>query len=222
MAVPEALENLRDLFLTRSCPGCGARLRERGRLLCGWCSLRLYPPSAGRVFLSGAGIEAVSAFSHGGLPRELVIRLKYGGERHLAGCAARLIRERMDVLPGPGDLLVPVAASRERIRERGYDQAALMARQLARLTGSRLAALLEREDRPPQVGLPEEERRTNVSGAFSLARPLPEIEGLWLVDDVMTTGSTICDAARALRDGGAVSVAALTLTYRDTLSGSII
>ena len=222
MALSEALENLRDLFLIRSCPGCGARLRERDRLLCGWCSLRLYAPSADRVHLHSAGVEATSAFSHSGLPRELVIRLKYGGERHLARCAAKLIRSGIDPLPGPGDFLVPVAASRERMRERGYDQAALIAGHLARLTGSRLARLLEREDRPPQVGLPEEERRRNVRGAFSLAKPLPEREGLWLIDDVMTTGSTICDAARALRDGGADSVGALTLTYRDTLSGSII
>jgi ComF family protein len=161
-------------------------------------------------------------FPHAGLPREIVLRLKYRGERHLAGCAARLILDYSPHLPSRDSTLVPVPASRQRLRERGYNQAGLLAKQLAGLTGSRFRELLRREDRPPQVGLGELERRENVSGAFSVAGGITDGCDVWLIDDVMTTGSTICEAAQVLADAGVRSVTALTLTYRDTLSGSII
>ncbi len=163
-----------------------------------------------------------SVFAHRGLPREIVIRLKYRGERHLARCAAILMDEYSTVLPSADAVVVPVPASRKRLRERGYNHAGLIARHLAGITGSGFGKLLAREERPPQVGLSEEERRANVKGVFSIRDRVDYGREIWLVDDVMTTGSTLCEASRTLFEGGADSVSAITLTYRDTLSISMI
>jgi ComF family protein len=161
-------------------------------------------------------------FTHSGLPREIVIRLKYRGERHLAGFAARLMFSHSPELPSAGSVLVPVPSSRSRLRERGYNQAGLLARHLSVLTGSSCCSCLERDDRPPQVGLDETDRRENVRGAFRASRVQAGCGEAWLIDDVMTTGSTVCDAARALAEAGVRGVRALALTYRDPPAGCII
>jgi ComF family protein len=222
MAVRQAFENLRNLFLTRICPGCGTGLAGLEGTLCSWCSLRLYRnTSAGSVSVPD-GMRTHSVFQHCGLPREIIIRLKYMGERHLARCAAALMSEYSPVLPSANAMLVPVPTSRKRLRERGYNHAGLIALHLSRITGSGFEKLLKREERPPQVGLSVEERRANVEGAFSMRGRIDDGCEIWLVDDVMTTGSTLSEASRALFEGGADSVSAITLTYRDTLSVSMI
>ena len=222
MALLQAFENLRSLFLTRICPGCGTGLTGTEATLCSWCSLRLYRNRSTLSRLSAGGIRVHSVFAHMGLPREIVIRLKYRGERHLARCAAILMDGYSPVLPSEDALLVPIPASRKRLRERGYNHAGLIARHLAGITGSGFGKLLVREERHPQVGLSEKERRANVEGVFSIRNRLDCRREIWLVDDVMTTGSTLCEASRTLFEGGADSVSAITLTYRDTLSISMI
>lgn len=125
-------------------------------------------------------------------------------------------------LPGRGDLIVPLPLGRRRARERGYNQSALMASALARLTGARTACLLEREDRPPQVGLTGAERRKNMEGAFRVRRLPPCAGRIWLLDDVVTTGSSMDNAAKALAEASAAPHAGITLTYRSAVSDAII
>ncbi len=107
--------------------------------------------------------------------------------------------------PGP-DLVVPVPLHPRRLRARGFNPATLMARSLARHFRVRLdpVALRRVRDTPSQTGLDRRARRRNVRGAFvARARVPPRV---WLVDDVVTTGSTLGEAARALRRAGARSV----------------
>jgi ComF family protein len=139
--------------------------------------------------------------------RELLHRLKYHGWRRLAiECAAAMAPLLNRV--GPGDL-VPVAMSRSRERQRGYNQAEALARALAALTGRRLdrGRLWRRRHVGSQTRLGQADRAANLAGVFG-AR---EDEGpVILVDDVFTTGATLVSAATACLDAGALRVGALT------------
>jgi len=110
-------------------------------------------------------------------------------------------------------LLIPVPLHPRRLRERGYNQAELLARRLA---GTVLAvasdALVRTRHTTPQVGSGRTERREHMAGAFACLRPeLVRGQRVLIVDDVCTTGATIQDCARALRTAGASSVAAAVL-----------
>jgi ComF family protein len=232
-------KNLLGLFLRRVCPGCGSDLGEEG-FLCPWCRLRIVPcpsahwsgngsvvtesPDPGPDLNRGIGIPVYSAVLFEGLPGEILRRLKFGGEKYLAATSARLILTYSSEVPGRGDLIVPVPAGRKRKRERGYNQASLIAGRLASGTGADMSRLLVRDDSPSQVGLTTAQRRRNVEGVFHPRRGarIPDGVRIWLVDDVATTFSTIHSAAAALLSGGAESVTGLTMAYRKKEADSII
>jgi ComF family protein len=148
--------------------------------------------------------------------RAALHQLKYAGERRLVAPLGAAAAARWRVAGAGGDLLVPVPVHAERARRRGYDQAVLLAAEVSRcLDVPWLEALERSRNTRPQFDLGRIARRTNVAGAFALARPSPaaRIEGRWivLVDDVVTTGSTLVACAEVLYRAGAVAVSALTV-----------
>jgi competence protein ComFC len=149
-----------------------------------------------------------------GTVRTAVHQFKYKNLRALAAPLAALMDAYFSRYPLPGEVLVPVPLHPKRLRERGYNQSALLARELGRLRGMSVVAdcLVRREARSPQArtsGVAE--RRTNVAGAFGCRdRRLAE-KAVILVDDVATTGATLEDCAAALHEGGAASVWGFTL-----------
>jgi ComF family protein len=208
-----------DLALPASCAGCEAE----GTPLCDRCCrslavrLRLPPgtplglPAA--LPLPLAQIEWCAPFS--GTVRVALHRLKYSGERRLAAPLAEAMAARWRVAACGGELLVPVPVHAERARHRGYDQAFLLAAGVSDRLGIPWRPALERTRRTaPQFDLGRHARRTNVCGAFSLRAGFERaVEGRWpiLIDDVLTTGSTLAACAGALYDAGAVAVSALTV-----------
>jgi ComF family protein len=112
------------------------------------------------------------------------------------------------------ELIVPVPLHPRRLRQRGFNQSVLLAREISRQRGIPLDFLALRRivDTEPQAGLKKDERRSNMRSAFSVPDP-GRIRGrrILLVDDVHTTGSTLGECARTLLKGGAESVGALTL-----------
>lgn len=141
--------------------------------------------------------------------------LKYGRRRRLAATLGREAARKWV----PGELsspsaIVPVPLSRKRRRERGFNQAELIARAVAREAAIPLwtRVLTKTKDCPPQAGLSANARRKNVSGVYRARLPEP-LEGkvLLLVDDVLTTGATAEAAAGALLASGARAVDVLTL-----------
>jgi ComF family protein len=111
------------------------------------------------------------------------------------------------------DVVVPVPLHPRRLRERGFNQAALMARELARRTGRRCGegALVRRRDTAPQAGLSAAARRRNVASAFAVRRrALVADRVVTLVDDVFTTGATVYACAQVLREAGAREVRLLS------------
>ncbi len=161
---------------------------------------------------------AHAAFVHTGPLARAIHRFKYEGHSALALPLARALAAearswlRSLAAPGPPPVLVPIPLHRGRLLRRGYDQAALLTRALARTTGLPLEAGLLRRIRATrrQVGLTEAERTENVHGAFAVTGPPPD-RPVVLVDDVFTTGATARAASAALREAGARRVYVLTL-----------
>lgn len=229
-------EGLLDLVFAPVCAGCGSPVPTAAeeRIVCGVCRSRLRPlpsPRCERCWTPlpvDGGCRACpeipprvrvvrSAFLLGEEARALVHALKYGGWSALAAPLAR----RMAELPLPDDvaeearLVVPVPTSAARLRERGYNQAALLAAELAARTGRRCEAdlLVRTRARGTQTTLHPGERRANVAGAFAVP-PGREAsiagEHLLLVDDVWTTGATALACAGALLEAGARVVSVVT------------
>ena len=151
---------------------------------------------------------AQAPYLHGGGLADAIHRFKYEGREELARPLATLFAA---CDPPRAEVVAPIPLHASRLRERGYDQATLLAAQAARRFGLRAQSLLVRV-RPTrqQVGLDRRRREQNLRGAF---RALPAAQGLrvCLVDDVLTTGATAASAARALLGAGAIRVEIRTL-----------
>jgi ComF family protein len=179
------------------CLVCG-RSVEEGIDLCRDCAVEGRPYAAARTLGPYAGGW-----------RPLIQALKYEGERALArplgrNLAALLSPARAREFPKSHelDLVTCVPADPKRLRERGYHAAELLARQVARWLELPFRQLLRKpRSTPPQVGRPWKERLTALEGAFQ-ARRAGRGESILLVDDVITSGATVAEAARTLlRDG---------------------
>lgn len=152
---------------------------------------------------------------YAGMARKLVRGLKYSDRADLAGMMAEWMARAGRELLDDSDVLVAVPLHRWRLFHRRYNQSAELARAVGRLTGMPFAAGVLRRKRAtrPQVGLGLRARQDNVRGAFDVEEHLAEkIAGrkVLLIDDVLTTGSTVNAATRALIKGGAASVCVLT------------
>ena len=148
--------------------------------------------------------------------REALHAFKFRGRRALAAPLGALLVEAMDgrlPMGGPA-LLVPVPLHPRRERERGFNQASLLARRLGRAwrVPVRDDVLVRAVATPSQTELDAKARRANVRDAFRLRRPdLVAGRHVLLVDDILTTGATLSECARSLRGGGAAVVGALTV-----------
>jgi ComF family protein len=156
---------------------------------------------------------ARSAAVYEGQLREALHALKFSGRRALAAPLGELAAEQcLASLPAGIDALVPVPLARERERERGFNQAALLARRIGRRLAVPTRPRWLSRTRPtrPQSELSAGERRANVRGAF---RASGKVAGrhVLVVDDILTTGATADACAQALRDAGALRVGVLTV-----------
>ncbi len=149
-----------------------------------------------------------------GVARAAIHALKYDGEQRLAAPLGALLARRWNRAGADGDVLVPVPVHPERLRERGFNQAALLAVHAGRSLGLPVVSALRREQATvAQHGLGRGARRRNVGGAFLPDRPAAAVAGrsVVLVDDVVTTGATLSACAAALLEAGSSGVAGLTL-----------
>jgi ComF family protein len=151
-----------------------------------------------------------------GAVRDLIHAFKYSQRTHLRFPLALLALEGVSGLfrESPPHLLVPVPLHRSRLRQRGFNQAVLLGKVLSRRLSLPMLpdALVRNRPTEPQITLTAVERRTNVKGAFAVRRPA-DIAGkrVLLLDDVMTTGSTIDECAKELKKAGAEAVVAATI-----------
>jgi len=231
-----------DLLLPPVCPVCRSRLGPGRRdPLCGtcWAALdriaapvcrlcgipfaRFAPAPADVGHLCAACRRrrppfayARAAARYGDVAREAIHAFKFGQRRSLAAPLGDLLAETgVASLPAERvDLLLPVPLHPRRERERGFNQATLLARRLGQRWDRPVASgvLIRRVATSPQTALAADERRGNVRGAFTVARP-EAIRGrdVLLIDDIMTTGATAGECATCLRRAGAASVGVLTV-----------
>lgn len=200
-AGPRPLVSLADALLPPRCALCD----RPGSGICGACAARLPPPPAGAT---PAGLDAlVSLCAYDGAGRDLVLALKRANRRDAARPLGRALAEGAGPLVGPGPAVVTWAPTTPaRRRARGFDQAEVLARSVARAAVLPAARLLWRTG-GPQAGLG---RLARLSGPSFAAHGLPT-SAVVLVDDVVTSGATMSAAAAALRSAGARRVVGVTL-----------
>jgi predicted amidophosphoribosyltransferase len=198
------LDPLLDLVLPRRCVGCGAA----GSGLCAACLA-----GTGVVRVSLGSVDVAAGARYAGATRAAVLRYKERGRRDLAGPLAALLSRALAAVP-VGDLpsrpvLVTVPGSRATAAERGGDHVRRLARRAGVATGLRVApgVLSPTRHKQDSAGLDAVARARNLAGAFA-AQPAPRggsgpaAPAVVIVDDIVTTGATIREAARALRAAG--------------------
>jgi ComF family protein len=161
--------------------------------------------------LSIDGIRSIFLFT--GLVRQAVHEFKYRHIKAMSAPLGALLADFLRTYPLPCDILVPVPLHPKRLRERGYNQAAMLAAELGRLSGFPLVEdrLVRQRDTITQARAASAlERRINVHDAFICQREL-NCERVLLIDDVCTTGATLDACASALKVAGAASVWGLTV-----------
>jgi len=227
------LECLGDLLFPPSCPICGRLCQERTRWICATCreSMEpLAPPlcrSCGQPWGGASVCPPCQAHPHpcriirsslvyGGVTQQAILRWKLGGVRSLSDFfAAQIVRAPLDGLCFEElDALVPVPLHPGKLAERGFNQAHSLARALSRQTGLPVWPYQLRRKRATsgqsRMQNPRE-RGGNVKDAFVVSSPRRFAgKTLCLVDDVVTTGSTLSSCAATLLDAGAEAVVAVT------------
>jgi len=210
-----------ELLFPSCCVGCG----KDGAFLCMSCrrSLpQLMPPlcikcgnslswdgcctSCLRWELRIDGIR--SPFRYEGIVREAILQLKYHHLRAIARELAQPLAEYLMRMSLPGDVIFPVPLHPRRLRARGYNQSALLAKELGKMVGLPIeeGILWRCIDTPPQARSDGETRRNNVIGAFRCNEKEVESRSVIVLDDVCTTGATLSACAETLQVAGVASV----------------
>lgn len=191
------------------CAACAAEL-PRNRTCCARCALPLAVPAAlcGECQRHAPPWDAAWApFRYDWPLDRLEARFKFGRDLAAGRALATLWQREAMPLAKPG-LLLPVPLHRDRLRQRGYNQALELAKPLARQLGVPLRhdLLLRRRDTAAQTELDAAARRRNVRGAFAVRAGTALPAHVAILDDVMTTGATLAECTRALKHAGAQRV----------------
>lgn len=212
------IDNLIGILVPHSCLACGVE----GRLLCATCTAGLTDvepicPHCQRPSLAGykcldcispiSRVQAVTVYE--GSAKALIWQLKLNGSQAAGKIMARLMAELINDYDGRW-LVVPVPTATGRSRQRGYDQAKLLAREIARKTRFPYLDCLARQGQTHQHGANRHDRLQQLENSFRLKSPkLIRAKRILLVDDVVTTGATLEAAAQIVMQAGAKQVEAL-------------
>ena len=216
-----------DFLFPRFCVGCG----KEGDFICGSCQaslMRIEPPvcpKCGKPQINEmlcvscvnweADIDAIrSPFRFEDVIRKAIHEFKYRNLRAIASELAKLLDDYIIENPIPCEVLVPVPLHGKKLKERGYNQSAMLAKELSRLTGLPVndSCLIRSCYNVPQAKTRNvEERRQNVIGIFKCTSEDLCGKKVLLIDDVTTSGATLNACALALKTAGAMSVWGLTL-----------
>jgi len=199
----DLLDGLLTLLAPSRCPGCD-EAAEGAEVFCAACSALIERTA-----------EPSAVFEYGGPVADAIQRFKYDGRSELGAALGSVMADDAHPWAGKVDAVVPVPLHWQRRRSRGYDQAALLSKPVAKSLAVpvMLRGLRRVRNTPSQVDLPHRERQQNIAGAFVPWR-LRGLERVLLIDDVRTTGATLRAASEALRAGGACEVHTFVLATR--------
>ncbi|MBI2484195.1 ComF family protein [Candidatus Uhrbacteria bacterium] len=209
---------LLDIFFPRFCLGCNMY----GVWVCDACRQKLprYMPRPLYFVNYTAHLSAIRAaysYDHW-LTRSIVHTCKYQGIRDLAAIMASALAHELSYIPTYDQecLLIPVPLHESKLRERGFNQAELIATRLAGMIGAQINtnAVARVRSTRTQVTLNRKQRKENVRQAFACVDPL-SVAGrkIILIDDISTTGSTLSELAGIVRSSGAVEVSGLVFAH---------
>lgn len=202
-----------DFLFPRHCPFCGAVVGRE--LLCAACEKTL-PFTGEHALRTGAGYgRCVSPLFYEGTVREAILHYKFDGDMGGLSCFGALMAQcAAEHYSGAFDAITWVPVSKKRLRKRGIDQARLLTASMCVDWHVAPVQTLEKTvDNPPQSGLDDASaRRANVLGVYRAVHA-DTFAGkrLLLVDDILTTGATLAECARVLKEAGAAEVMCLTL-----------
>jgi competence protein ComFC len=222
------------------CPLCGGEVELNTRGLCQGCQANLPKISGAICFVCGRPVSGRECFSCRGETysfqlnrswglyrdrlREGIYRFKYGGRVELGRIFASLMAElvRNDEQFSSVDFVIAVPLHRERLRQRGYNQAELLGKYLARELGLQFSpgVLIRTKNTNPQSGLGKQKRKDNLEGVFKVEKSIMlKNRTVLLVDDIFTTGATACACADVLLRAGCKQVLLVTLAAGEYQGG---
>lgn len=204
-----------DLLFPPKCAFCG---KHDIHGVCSECEKALPYCAAPLHERPGIG-KCVAPLHYDGVVRDSLLRYKFHDGRGNAEAYGQILAQAIaEQLGGEFDVVTYVPVSKKRLRERGYDQTQLLARSVCRYWGVKPMALLCKvRDNPAQSSLSlQEERKANVLGVYEACNREKIIGArILLLDDILTTGSTLRECARVLREAGAANVLCATVAASD-------
>lgn len=205
-------ESLINLLFPPKCPFCGKVLDAVG--ICPACEKTLPWVTEEQVSFTEKDLTCAAPLWYEGAVREALLRFKFRGGSALAEPLGEVLaRCAAEQFSGEFDTVTWVPVSRKRLKKRGYDQSRLLAEAACRHWDTKPVQLLVKvQDNPAQSGLQgEAARRANVLGVYDpVDTDAIRDRHVLLIDDIHTTGATLAECARVLRDNGAASVLCLT------------
>ena len=207
------MDRIWDLLFPPKCPFCGKLIKPH-TLLCQECQREL-PWLTGPACKKPVELTkgCVVVFRYQDKVRDAIHGYKFRGCSGRAGCFGTLIAQQIGDQALEFDLITWPPLSKKRLRQRGYDQAELLARRVGEVLDAPVVSALTKSHRPAQSGLEDpSRRRANLLGAYTVP-DLAKIAGkrILLIDDVVTTGSTLSECAKMLELAGAESVVCAAL-----------
>jgi competence protein ComFC len=212
------LDRLIGLIAPHTCIYCGSE----GSLLCRWCMHEIIEPVPSRCYrckkLTSSNSTCRScrrvsplrhvwvATEYAALPKKLIHRFKFDHAPAARHPIAQLMHEELPFL-SPDTLVVHVPTATSRRRQRGYDHAELLAREIARLSKLKYLPLLVRTGQTRQVGSKRSDRLKQLQASYRVSTLYdPKGAEILLIDDITTTGATLESAARVLKKSGAKTI----------------
>jgi len=188
------------------CAGCGVE-KEAENGFCPSCREEMDKLRHGAT--SAMNLPAFSCYDYDGMAMRIVRGYKYSGKKYMHKLLAYEMAQGLKETGWKPGAVCHVPLHMRRTKERGFDQAELLAREIAQITGLPFAPAIRRvRYTKTQTKLSEAERRANMDGAFEGTMPVGG--GVLLVDDVLTTGATAAECAKVLQQNGAANVYIVT------------
>lgn len=199
--------NLIEAILPRRCTGCG----KEGKYICEKCSLFL--SEAPSIFPGNGLEELVSVWEYEGLIKKLIFKIKYEGIFDAIDELIKKAFEKREPCLSENTIITFVPMFKKKEKQRGFNQAELIAQKIGKMTERRVVPLLEKiKDVPSQTELNKEEREKNVKGIFRVLKQFSaSFSDVLLVDDVWTSGATMNECCKVLRKAGVKKVWGFTI-----------
>jgi ComF family protein len=191
-----------SLYTGPQCNVCGKPLVSPYAITCSECIVILPPFTRARFFGTYEGVL-----------RQAIYHLKFFGKKRLSRPLAHFLAP---LVPDDCDTLIPVPIHTNRLRQRQFNQSAMIAKELSKLCGVPMTwdSLLKIKETRPQVGLHAHQRRENVKGSFGIEKAgAIKNKNVLLIDDVITTGATVRECSQVLKKSGSWKIYVLALAH---------